>query len=137
MEHCALGTNRASQTGPMTRTLIAAFALAMFFLRVLHDQRNTLNAGFEAQLPWRAFASMNLYYGSGFSNGSAPPSHLPSDTSVDLAIGKTFGERLSASLTVLNLADRRLLLDNSETFGGTHVESPREIYAEIHYRFRY
>jgi outer membrane receptor protein involved in Fe transport len=102
-----------------------------------HDQRNTLNAGFDARLPWEAFASMNLYYGSGFSNGSPPPSHLPSNTSIDLTIGKAFGERFTASLTVLNLANERLLLDNSLTFGGTHFDYPRQVYAEIHYRFGY
>jgi len=102
-----------------------------------HDQRNTLNAGFDARLPWEAFASMNLYYGSGFSNGDPPPSHLPSNTSIDLTIGKGFGERLTASLTVLNLANERLLLDNSLTFGGTHFDYPREVYAEVHYRFEY
>src|SRR3982074_3368442 len=34
-----------------------------------HDQRNTANVGFDANLPAAAFASMNVYYGSGFSNG--------------------------------------------------------------------
>jgi len=102
-----------------------------------HDQRNTVNAGLDAQLPGRAFASLNLYYGSGFSNGDPPPSHLPSHARIDLAVGKAFGERFIASVTVLNLTDRRLLLDDSVTFGGTHFEYPREIYAEIHYRFGY
>ncbi len=102
-----------------------------------HDQRNTVNAGFDAQLPWRAFVSTNLYYGSGFSNGNPPPSHLPSHASFDVSVGKAFGERLTASLTVLNLTDRRLLTDNSLTFGGTHFDDPREVYAEIHYRFGY
>jgi TonB-dependent receptor-like protein len=102
-----------------------------------HDQRNTLNAGLDAQLPWQTFASMNLYYGSGFSNGDPPPSHLPSNTSIDMTIGKAFSERFTASLTVLNLTDQRLLLDNSLTFGGTHFNYPRTVYAEIHYRFGY
>ena len=102
-----------------------------------HDQRNTVNAGLDAQLPWQAFASMNLYYGSGFSNGDPPPSHLPSNTSIDMTIGKGFGERFTASLTVLNLTDQRQLLDNSLTFGGTHFDLPREVYAEIRYRFGY
>ena len=134
--HLAWSNQTADGFGTVSGGL-TDFGPAAGYFALDHDQRNTLNAGFEAQLPWRAFASMNLYYGSGFSNGSAPPSHLASDTSVDLAVGKTFGERLSASLTVLNLANRRLLLDDSETFGGTHVESPREIYAEIRYRFGY
>lgn len=102
-----------------------------------HDQRNTVNAGLDVVLPQRAFVSLNLYYGSGFANGSAPPSHLPGHTSLDLSVGKAFGARFTASLTVLNVADRRLLIDESETFGGTHFDDPREVYAEIHYRFGY
>jgi hypothetical protein len=102
-----------------------------------HDQRNTLNAGFDANLPWQAFASMNVYYASGFSNGTPPPSHLPSHTSIDLTLGKSFGNSLSASIAVLNLTNRHLLLDNSLTFGGFHYDNPREIRGEIRYRFGY
>jgi len=102
-----------------------------------HDQRNTLNAGVDAQLPGQAFASLNLYCGSGFSNGDAPPSHLPSHASIDLSVGKTFGKSLTASLTILNLTNRHLLIDNSLTFDGVHWNNPREIYAELRYRFGY
>ena len=35
-----------------------------------HDQRNTLNMGFNASLPGQTFASTNVYYGSGFTNGN-------------------------------------------------------------------
>jgi hypothetical protein len=33
--------------------------------------------------------------------------------------------------------NHRFLLDNSETFGGTHFVEPRQIYLEVKYRFRY
>ena len=33
--------------------------------------------------------------------------------------------------------NRRVLLDNSVTFGGFHWNEPREIYAEFRYRFHY
>jgi hypothetical protein len=102
-----------------------------------HDQRNTLNLGFRAQLPWQAYASMNLYFGSGFSNGDAPPSHLPSHGTLDVSLGKEFSTSLSASLTVVNVTDKHLLIDNSLTFDGFHWDDPREIYAEIHYKFGY
>jgi hypothetical protein len=102
-----------------------------------HDQRNTLNAGFDVTLPWRTFASTNVYYGSGFSNGSPPPSHLPGHTTFDLTAGKSFGEGLSISVTALNVANRHLLLDNSVTFGGFHYNNPREIFVEVRYRFHY
>jgi len=35
-----------------------------------HDQRNTLNTGYSSALPLRTFASMNVQYGSGFTNGN-------------------------------------------------------------------
>ena len=37
----------------------------------------------------------------------------------------------------LNVANRRVLLDNSLTFGGFHYNDPREIYVEFRYRFHY
>jgi len=102
-----------------------------------HDQRNTLNMGFRAQLPWQTYASMNLYIGSGFSNGDAPPSHLPSHGTLDVSVGKEFGSSLSASVTVVNLTDKHLLIDNSLTFDGFHWDNPREVYAEIHCKLGY
>jgi outer membrane cobalamin receptor len=102
-----------------------------------HDQRNTLDVGFEATLPWRMFAASNVYYGSGFTNGAAPPSYLPGHTTADVSIGRKFGERLTVSLTALNVANRHLLTDNSATFGGVHYNKPREIYAELRWRFHY
>jgi TonB dependent receptor/Carboxypeptidase regulatory-like domain/TonB-dependent Receptor Plug Domain len=102
-----------------------------------HDQRNTANAGFDVNLPWQAFASVSVYYGSGFSNVDAPPTHLPSHAEINLSAGKSFGQSLDASLTILNLTDRHLLIDNSLTFGGVHYNDPRQIYAQIHYKFGY
>jgi len=102
-----------------------------------HDQRNTVNVGFDAKLPWRAYAAANLYYGSGFSNGEGAPSHLPSHASLDLSLGKTLRDNLSTSVTVLNVGNQHLLIDNSLTFGGFHYDNPREIYGEIRYRFGY
>jgi TonB dependent receptor/Carboxypeptidase regulatory-like domain/TonB-dependent Receptor Plug Domain len=102
-----------------------------------HDQRNTANAGIDLNLPRATFASMNVYYGSGFANGGGPPSHLPGHAEINLSAGKSFGESFSASVTILNLANRHLLVDNSLTFGGVHYNDPRQIYAQIHYRFGY
>jgi outer membrane cobalamin receptor len=106
-----------------------------------HDQRNTLNVGFNASLPWQSFASTNVYYGSGFTNGSPnaqfPGPYLPQHTTFDLTLGKSFGERLTASVTALNVANRHLLIDNSLTFGGFHYNDPREIFVELRWRFHY
>ena len=102
-----------------------------------HDQRNTLNAGVAAQLPWQMLASANLYVGSGFSNGAAPPSHLSSNATLDVSLGKTFSKSFSGSVSVLNVTDRHLLIDNSLTFDGYHWNYPRQILAELRYRFAY
>ena len=106
-----------------------------FFLD--HDQRNTLHLGGQYTLPWRAYFSTDVYYASGFSNGSPPPSHLQPHTTFDLSLGKSFGERFSVNLQGINVANRRVLLDNSFTFGGTHYLNPREIFAQLRYRFHY
>jgi TonB dependent receptor/Carboxypeptidase regulatory-like domain/TonB-dependent Receptor Plug Domain len=106
-----------------------------------HDQRNTLNLGGDITLPWRAYASTNIYYGSGFSNAFPgtpyPGDHLPPHTTFDLTLGKDFGDRFSASLNALNVTNRRVDLDNSQTFGGFHWNNPREVFVEVRYKFRY
>ncbi len=101
-----------------------------------HDQRHTLHTGFNLSLPHEVTAGGNLYYGSGFTDGSLDyPSHLPGHTTFDLSLGKSFAERFTVSVTALNLMNRRFLLDNSETFGGTHYAEPRQIYVQLRYRF--
>jgi outer membrane receptor protein involved in Fe transport len=101
-----------------------------------HDQRHTFHAGFNLSLPHRVTTGGNLYYGSGFTDGSLDyPGHLEGHTTFDLSLGKSFGERFTVSVTGLNLTNRRFLLDNSLTFGGTHYADPRQIYAQIRYRF--
>ncbi|HLI63343.1 MAG TPA: TonB-dependent receptor [Terriglobales bacterium] len=110
-----------------------------------HDQRNTLNWGVNTSLPWHSYASGNVYYGSGLTNGlygtplsQYPGQYLPSHTTVDLAIGKSFSEdKYAISLTALNVANRRVQIDNSLTFGGFHWNDPRQIYGEFRWRFHY
>jgi hypothetical protein len=106
-----------------------------------HDQRHTLNVGGDVILPWHTHASTNVSYGSGFSNAFPdqpyPGNYLPSHTTFDLSFSKDFGENCSVSLNGLNVANRRVELDNSVTFGGFHWNSPREIYAEVRYRFHF
>ena len=106
-----------------------------------HDQRNTLNLGYNASLPWQSFASFNMYYGSGFHNGfpnaQYPGNYLPPHTTFDASLGKGFGEKYTVSVTALNVENRRVLLDNSVTFGGFHYNDPRQIYGEFRYRFHY
>jgi outer membrane receptor for ferrienterochelin and colicin len=101
-----------------------------------HDQHHTFSAGFDARLPQGIFAASNVSYGSGFTD-SGGPAHLPGHTTVNVSLGKSFGEKVSLSVTALNVANSHLLIDNSLTFGGTHFNNPREIYGELRYRFHY
>jgi hypothetical protein len=150
--HLAYANQIAEATSPVTGGLICptpvtsacALDIPPGLAPVDHDQRNTLNFGFNANLPKHTYAATNIYYGSGFTNGlfglpdaQYPGPYLPSHTTFDLSLGKTFAEKYSVSVDALNVADRRVQLDNSLTFGGFHWNDPRQIYAEFRYRFRY
>jgi outer membrane receptor protein involved in Fe transport len=103
-----------------------------------HDQRHTLHAGFHFRLVRGISAGGNLYYGSGFTDGTSDtPAHLPGHVTFDLSLSKTLAERVTVGVTALNLANRRFLLDNSATFGGTHYADPRQVYAQVRYRFHF
>jgi outer membrane cobalamin receptor len=104
-----------------------------FFLD--HDQRQTLSAGATVQLPRGSWIGGNLNYGSGFLNGNGP-AHLPSHTTLDLAAG-TLWNHWSFKLTAVNLFDKRYLLDQSNTFGGTHFNDARKASVQVDRRFGY
>ncbi len=138
--HLAYSNQIAEGGGAITGGL-TDFSLPAGLSPLDHDQRNTLNFGGDVTLPWHAYASTNIYYGSGFSNAFPgqpyPGAYLPGHTTFDLSLGKDFGEHFSASLNAINVANRRVELDNSVTFGGFHWNNPREIYVELRYRFHY
>ncbi len=100
-----------------------------------HDQRNTLNAGVTWQLPRSSWLAANVSYGSGFLAGNGP-AHLSPHTTFDLGAGTTLGA-WTLKLAATNLANKRYLLDEANTFGGTHYANPRAITGEIRYRFHY
>ena len=147
--HLAYANQIAQATSPITGGLVCpppvsptcGLDIPPGYAPVDHDQRNTLNVGFNGNLPWQSFAAINVYYGSGFTNGMPdaqyPGAYLPSHTSVDLAVGKSFGEKYSVAVNATNIGDTRVLLDNSLTFGGFHWNDPRQVYAEFRYRFHY
>jgi outer membrane cobalamin receptor len=113
------------------------FSFGDGFALLDHDQRHTLHLGARYDLPFHSYASTDVYYASGFTNGDpmVPGEHLQPHTTFDLSLGKSFGERFSVNVQALNVANRRVLLDNSFTFGGTHYLNPRELYAQVRYRF--
>jgi hypothetical protein len=148
--HLSYSNQIAKQIGPITGGLIcydpadpAACTVTPGYSALDHDQRNTLNIGFNGNLPHQIFGSFNVYYGSGFSNGDqqAPSPYtgpyLPSHTTADLALGKDFGQRYTVSVNLLNIGNTRVLLDNSLTFGGFHYNDPRQIYGEFRYHFKF
>jgi TonB dependent receptor/Carboxypeptidase regulatory-like domain/TonB-dependent Receptor Plug Domain len=150
--HLSYANQIAQATAPITGGLICpapvtpacGLDIPPGYAPVDHDQRNTLNVGFNATLPWQSYAAVNVYYGSGFTNGlygmpnaQYPGPYLPAHTTFDLSVGKTFAEKYTVAVTALNVANLRVQLDNSLTFGGFHWNDPRQIYAEFRYRFHY
>jgi len=148
--HLAYSNQIAKQRGPITGGLICLSPDASEecspepgYSPLDHDQRNTLNVGLNSNLPWHTFGGFNIYFGSGFANGfTDPPSpyngdYLPAHTTASLALGKNFGEKLTLAVNALNISNTRVLLDNSLTFGGFHYNAPRQIYAELRYRFHF
>ena len=147
--HLAYSNQIAEQQGKITGGLVCtpigdpACDKGFAYTPVDHDQRNTLNIGFNATLPFRVTASTNVSYGSGLHNGSPDPAtpypdnYLPYNTSVDVALGKSFGEKITVSISATNVTNRRVLLDNSLTFGGFHYNDPLQVVGELRYRFKY
>ena len=109
-----------------------------------HDQRHTLNTGFNVALPLRTWFATNVYYGSGFVNGLAGSGvgpyqgdYLPAHTTFDVSAGKSFAENWKVSVNAINVTNHRVLLDNSVTIGGFHYNDPRMVSAEVRYRFKF
>jgi outer membrane receptor protein involved in Fe transport len=150
--HLAYSNQIAEQRGNITGGLICAPAgspecdAGFDYEPVDHDQRNTLNTGFTANLPMHSWFSSNVYYGSGFTNGlGGDPSdgspyqgaYLPAHTTFDAAAGTAIGENWKLAINVVNVTNHRVLEDNSLTIGGFHYNDPRLISGELRYRFHF
>ena len=150
--HLAYSNQIAEQRGAITGGLICTQGCDSSFdySPVDHDQRDTLNSGFTANLPLHTWFSSNVYYGSGFSNGTAgitdsngnlispyQGNYLPAHTTFDVSAGRSFGESWHAAVDVVNVTNHRVLTDSSLTIGGFHYNDPRMISAELRYRFHF
>jgi hypothetical protein len=148
--HLAYSNQIAQQRGNIVGGFTCGIAtdpacdLGRQYIAVDHDQRNTLNTGFVANLPEHTWFAANVYYGSGFSNGLAGSgagpyqgNYLPVHTTFDASVGHTLGENWSLMATAINVTNHRVLLDNSITIGGFHFNDPRIISAELRYRFHF
>ncbi len=120
--------------GPVTGGLFNGTPSGNFLLD--HDQRNTATSVLALTLPKRAWMTTAYQFGSGFLNGNGP-SHLPPHSTFDLSLGKQIREQWTISVNAVNIANSRYLVDTSNTFGGTHYINPRQIYAELRYRFHF
>lgn len=134
--HLAYSHQSVEGSGAVTGGLtdFAPPAGGFFFLD--HDQRQTLSTGFTASLSKKTWLSGNVAAGTGFLDGNGP-GHLPGYATVDLALGRSFGENWSAKLTATNLADKRYFIDHSNSFGGSHVSDPRMVALQLRYKFHY
>lgn len=150
--HLAYSDQIAEQRGAITGGLIcvAACDASFTYSPVDHDQRQTLNTGFTANLPARIWFSSNVYYGSGFVNGTAGAvdsggnligpyqgRYLPVHTTFDVAAGATLGEKWRLAVNVVNASNHRVLTDSSLTIGGFHYNDPRQVSAELRYSFNF
>lgn len=133
--HLAYSSQRAEGWGARTGGL-TSFAPPDELFLLDHDQRHTVSVGGNVSLPRRSWIAGNVYYGSGFPDNGGP-ARLPGHATFDLSLGKSYAEGWSVAVQALNVANRRFLLDNSLTFGGTHYFDPRQIYGEIRYRFHF
>jgi hypothetical protein len=150
--HLAYSNQIAEQRGAINGGLICISNCDTSFdyTPVDHDQRQTLNTGFTATLPARSWFSSNVYYGSGFSNGTAgvkdangrllspyQGNYLPVHTTFDVSAGTAVGENWKLAVNVVNVTNHRVLTDSSLTIGGFHWNDPRTISAEVRYRFHF
>jgi len=150
--HLSYSNQIAEQRGAITGGLICTTGCddSFDYTPVDHDQRHTLNTGFTATLPMRSWFSSNVYYGSGFSNGTAGATdvdgnlispyqgnYLPAHTTFDVCAGKTLGENFKVAVTVINVTNHRVLTDSSLTIGGFHYNDPRQVSAELRYHFHF
>ena len=141
-----IAEQRGSIIGGFTCSLPGddACALGSSYTPVDHDQRHTLNTGFTANLPRHIWFASNVYYGSGFTNGLAGADtgpynglYLPVHTTFDVSAGRPLGEHWKLAVNVINATNHRVLLDNSVTVGGFHMNDPRMISGSLRYRFRF
>jgi outer membrane receptor protein involved in Fe transport len=134
--HLAYSNQVVKGRGLITGGLTDFAAPSEGFFYIDHDQRHTLSVGGEVTLPKRAWINTNVSWGSGFLDQNGPQ-HLPAHTSVDVALGKSFGENISVTLSAINIANSRFLYGRENAFAGTHYNEPRQIIGSIRYRFHF
>ena len=128
-----MAQGRGDTTGGLTNFKPPAHN-AYFFLD--HDQRVTFTPGFEVDLPRGTWIAGTVIYGSGFLRGNGP-AHLPSHTTGDISVGKDFNKSLTLRVTALNVTNELYLTGFENSFAGTHYANPREVAAQVRWKFHY
>jgi outer membrane receptor protein involved in Fe transport len=106
------------------------------YIYIDHDQRVTFNSGATLTLPRGFWVSETTLFGSGFLLGDGPD-HLPSHTSLDIAAGKKFVDRLQVRFTATNITNNTYLTGFENSLAGTHYGYPRQVSVQVQYRFHY
>jgi hypothetical protein len=134
--HYALSVESAQGRGAITGGLTDFEPPPNHYFYLDHDQRVTISAGAQINLPQRFWASTTVLHGSGFLRGDGP-THMPPHTTGDIAIGKDLGDKLSVRLTVLNVTNGLYLTGIDNSFAGTHYANPREGTIQLRWKFNY
>ena len=134
--HLAYSHQHAQWNGGITGGLVSDASCEDPICSLDHDQRDTVSTGLNLNFPGSLWTAFNVNYGSGFLDGEGP-AHLPPHTTVDLSVGKSFGENWNLRFSALNVGNHHYMLDNSNTFGGTHFANPRELAFQLKYRFHF
>ena len=132
----ALSIQSAQGRGAITGGLTDFQPPANAYFYLDHDQHVTFTPGFELDLARRFWISGGVTYGSGFLRGNGP-GHMPRHATADLSLGKEIGEKWSVRLTALNVANALFLTGLANSFAGTHYANPREISAQLRWKFHY
>lgn len=96
--------------------------IATHWVHLDHDQRLTGSAGLSYRWPDTLTVSADALYGGGLRNGFANTGHLPSYTSVNMAVARTFdmGQglgKLDGRLALLNVLDTSYQLRDGTGIG--------------------
>lgn len=134
--HYALAYQIAQGKGKVTGGLTDFLPPADDYFYLDHDQRVTVTAGAQVNLPAHLWTSATILYGSGFLKGNGPD-HMPRHTTFDVAFGKDFAGKLSLRLSALNVANRLYMTGLGNSFAGTHYANPREVSMQVRYKFHY
>ena len=62
---------------------------------------------------------------------------MPAHTTLDLALGRDFGDKLSLRMAGLNITNELFLTGIENSLAGTHYANPRELSVQLRYKFHY